>query len=61
MTEGEACRVLQVRPDAHPKVIAAAAMVLRELALDDPTPGAPRRLAEIDRARLVLRAAGRLS
>lgn len=60
LTEEEAYRVLQVLPGAHPKVVRAAAAVLRELALADPGDDAPRRLVEIDRARLVLERAGRL-
>lgn len=60
MTEEEAYRVLQVRPEAHPKVIRAAFTVLRELALGDLSDDAPRRLVEVDRARLVLEEAGRL-
>lgn len=53
--------MLQVRPEAHPKVIAAAAAVLRELALADESADAPRRLVQIDRARLVLRERGRIA
>lgn len=60
MTEDEALEVLQVRAEAHPKVIRAAATVLRELALADPGDDAPRRLVRIDRARVVLERAGRL-
>lgn len=60
MTEEEAYVVLQVRPEAHPKVIRAAADVLRELALADPGDDAPRRLVEIDRARITLERGGRL-
>ena len=59
MTEQEAYRVLQVVPDAHPKVIRAAHAVLRELALADPSDDAPRRLAQVDRAHVVLRELGR--
>lgn len=61
MTEEEAYRVLQVRPEAHPKVILAAFTVLRELALRDMSDAAPRRLVEVDRARRVLEDAGRLA
>lgn len=60
MTEEEAYAVLQVVPEAHPKVIRAAASVLRELALTDTGDDAPRRLVEVDRARLTLERAGRL-
>jgi hypothetical protein len=60
LTEREALRVLQLRPEAHPKVIAAVVVVLRELALRDEGDDAPRRLVEIDRARLALERAGRL-
>jgi hypothetical protein len=56
----QAYRVLQVVPDAHPKVVFAAATVLRELALADCGDEAPRRLVMIDRARLILERAGRL-
>lgn len=59
MTEEEAYRVLQVRADAHPRVIQAAHTVLRELALADPSDDAPRRLVQVDRAHLVLRDLGR--
>lgn len=59
MTEREAYRVLQVLPDAHPRVIRAAHAALRELALSDPSDDAPRRLAEVDRAHVVLRGLGR--
>ena len=60
MTEEEAYRVLQVRPEAHPQVIRAAARVLREMALADDGDDAPRRLVEVDRARVTLERAGRL-
>ena len=52
--------MLQVRPEAHPKVLRAAAVVLRELALADVGDDAPRRLVEIDRARITLERAGRM-
>jgi hypothetical protein len=61
VTEEEAYEVLQVRPEAHPKVIRAAAAVLRELALADTSDDAPRRLVAIDRARVTLERAGRLA
>ena len=59
MTEQEAYRVLQVLPTAHPRVIRAAHSALRELVLGDPSDDAPRRLAEVDRAHVVLRDLGR--
>lgn len=59
MTEREAYRALQVLPHAHPRVIRAAHAALRELVLTDPSDDAPRRLAEIDRAHVVLRGLGR--
>lgn len=59
MTEQQAYRVLQVLPHAHPRVIRAAHTALRELVLADPADDAPRRLAEVDRAHVVLRGLGR--
>ena len=46
--------MLQVAPHACDRVIAAAFSVLREMALSDEAPDAPRRLAELNRAHRTL-------
>jgi hypothetical protein len=54
VTEREAFRVLQVDPEACPEVVEAAYAVLREMVLRSDADYAPRRLAELNAAHLVI-------
>jgi hypothetical protein len=54
VTEREACRVLQVDPAACPEVVEAAYSVLREIVLRSDADDAPRRLAELNAAHLLI-------
>jgi hypothetical protein len=55
----QACRVLQVDPEACPEVIEAAFQVLREQACRDDSPAGGRRLVELNRAHRRLSERGR--